>query len=52
VGRLPVIDVGRLRGDARDRAAAASAIDTACRQTGFFYASGHGVDPVLGATVD
>jgi isopenicillin N synthase-like dioxygenase len=45
---LPVIDLGpSFSGDdaARDRAAAA--IGTACRDTGFFYITNHGVDPAL-----
>jgi len=46
-GGLPVIDVSALveRGSRADRAAAARAIEAACRDSGFFYASGHGVPP-------
>ncbi len=40
---LPVIDVSALRTD--EGAAAAEAIGAACRDTGFFYAVGHGVAP-------
>ena len=43
--KLPVIDVAPLfRRDARDRQAVADAIGAACRDNGFFYATGHGVD--------
>ena len=43
---LPVVD---LRSPA---AAAAAAIDDACRRLGFFYVVGHGVDPGLVARLD
>ncbi|MEI9991418.1 MAG: 2-oxoglutarate and iron-dependent oxygenase domain-containing protein [Rhizomicrobium sp.] len=43
---LPVIDVSPLFGaDTAARAAVAEAIGRACRDNGFFYATGHGVDP-------
>ncbi len=43
--RLPVIDVAPLIGcgSTRDRTAVAKAIEAACRDSGFFYAAGHGV---------
>jgi isopenicillin N synthase-like dioxygenase len=41
---LPVIDVGGLVAG-REDLEAARAIDAACRDLGFFYAVGHGVDP-------
>jgi isopenicillin N synthase-like dioxygenase len=44
---LPVIDVGPLVGAGGDRAALARALREACREFGFFYARGHGVDPSL-----
>jgi isopenicillin N synthase-like dioxygenase len=46
---LPVIDIAPLlamRDDAAVRHAA-GALDAACRDYGFFYAEGHGIDPVL-----
>jgi isopenicillin N synthase-like dioxygenase len=47
---LPVIDIAPLiRG--REIAAIASEIDAACRETGFFYVTGHGVAPELQARV-
>ena len=52
---VPVIDVGPLRsGDARSDAVArvARAMDAACRDTGFFCVTGHGVDPALLASLD
>jgi isopenicillin N synthase-like dioxygenase len=43
---LPIIDVAPLfANDARARSAVAEAIGRACRDNGFFYATGHGVDP-------
>ena len=44
---LPLVDVEPLvtRSDGREHAAAA--IDRACREVGFFYATGHGVDAAL-----
>jgi isopenicillin N synthase-like dioxygenase len=43
---LPVIDVAPLFGDEpQARRKVADAIGAACRDTGFFYATGHGVDP-------
>jgi isopenicillin N synthase-like dioxygenase len=48
---LPVIDVGPLvRGD--DAGPTAEAIDAACREHGFFYVVGHGVDPGLQSRLD
>ena len=47
-GCIPVIDLSAaLAGAAGARAATAHAIRAACRDTGFFYVVGHGVDPVL-----
>jgi isopenicillin N synthase-like dioxygenase len=44
--RLPVIDVAPLFGrDGMLRRKVADAIGRACRDYGFFYATGHGVDP-------
>ncbi|MEJ0041782.1 MAG: 2-oxoglutarate and iron-dependent oxygenase domain-containing protein [Rhizomicrobium sp.] len=44
-GMLPIIDVAPLFGrDAAARRAVADAIGRACRDNGFFYATGHGVD--------
>ena len=49
---VPVIDLsGALAGDADALAAAASDVDRACRDIGFFAVSGHGVDPGLTAAV-
>ena len=56
---MPVIDVGPLVADragrpvdASARQAAATAIDRACRGTGFFLVAGHGVDPGLLGELD
>lgn len=44
---LPEIDVGPLLSPSADPAPVAAAIDRACREVGFFYAVGHGVEPAL-----
>jgi isopenicillin N synthase-like dioxygenase len=46
---LPVIDMSPLfsRGASRERDAVANSISAACRDTGFFYASGHGIPAEL-----
>lgn len=58
---LPVIDVAPLVSaagvdgtelDDSGLDATASAIDQACRDVGFFYISGHGVDPELRRSLD
>jgi len=49
---IPVIDVGALVGAGGDRSAVARAIGRACRDAGFFYAIGHGIDPALQARLE
>jgi len=50
---LPEIDVGPLLSDAPGAGAVvAAAIDTACREVGFFYVAGHGVDVELQRRLD
>jgi isopenicillin N synthase-like dioxygenase len=44
---LPFIDVSALVSGSGDRCAIAKALDGACRECGFFYVTGHGVDPAL-----
>jgi len=48
-GHIPIIDVGELVGDADGKSAVAAQIATACRESGFFYVVGHGVDAALQA---
>ena len=49
-GALPLIDFsGFGAGDAADRQAIGTAIGSACREAGFFYLEGHGIDPTLTA---
>ena len=43
---VPLIDITSLRSGG-DASAVARAIDTACRDTGFFCISGHGINPAL-----
>jgi isopenicillin N synthase-like dioxygenase len=45
--RVPVIDVAPLVNHTAERARAAEQIGTACRECGFFYIAGHGVDESL-----
>lgn len=42
--RLPVIDISGLRGTESERRETGEAIRAACRDTGFFYVVGHGID--------
>ncbi|HUO23190.1 MAG TPA: 2-oxoglutarate and iron-dependent oxygenase domain-containing protein [Caulobacteraceae bacterium] len=45
---IPIIDVSPLRSDIlAERMAVAAQLHEACRDTGFFYAAGHGMDPAL-----
>lgn len=44
---LPTLDIARLRGTAEERAAVAADLRTILHEHGFFYLSGHGVDPAL-----
>ncbi|UQA54994.1 isopenicillin N synthase family dioxygenase [Polyangium aurulentum] len=44
---VPIIDIGPLVTGAGDPSPTASAIGRACREHGFFYVTGHGVDPAL-----
>ena len=51
---VPVIDVAPLvgGGSERDVRAIAEAVDAACRDSGFFVVSGHGIDPTLRRGLD
>jgi isopenicillin N synthase-like dioxygenase len=50
---LSVIDMAPLfGGDQSARAAVAEALGAACRESGFFYATGHGIEPALLARLD
>lgn len=48
---IPVIDCAEALAGG-DATAAATAIDAACREHGFFVVTGHGIDPDLFATLD
>jgi isopenicillin N synthase-like dioxygenase len=48
---VPIIDLAPLRAGS-DRPSVAAAIDRACREVGFFYVVGHGVDPDLCRRLD
>jgi isopenicillin N synthase-like dioxygenase len=52
VTALPVIDIGPLRGETAAAASVAGQIEAACRESGFFYVSGHGVPDALIARLD
>lgn len=50
---LPIIDIAPLFGrDDATRAAVANRIEAACRDSGFFYATGHGVSDAVVAALD
>ncbi len=49
---VPEIDVGLLTGDSEASMQVAVGIDEACREWGFFYLIGHGVDPCLQQRLD
>jgi len=49
---IPVIDVSPLVRGGPGREAVARALGRACRQNGFFYAAGHGVDTALAARLE
>jgi isopenicillin N synthase-like dioxygenase len=44
---LPIIDIAPLVAGSADKQYVAARIDAACRQSGFFYVIGHGVDTGL-----
>jgi isopenicillin N synthase-like dioxygenase len=44
---IPIIDIGPLIGGMENRYAVAAEIGRACREYGFFYTTGHGVDEGL-----
>jgi isopenicillin N synthase-like dioxygenase len=45
--RVPVIEIGPLLAGSSARAVVAEQLGLACRECGFFYIVGHGVDPAL-----
>ena len=49
---IPVIDISPLRHGGTPAVAVAGSLDAACREVGFFYVVGHGVDPDLLARLD
>lgn len=49
---VPLIDITALRGGRGDASEAADALDAACRDTGFFAITGHGVAPALRERLD
>src|SRR5260370_14391962 len=44
---LPIIDSASLGGGSRDVGRIGAALDRACCEFGFFYVTGHGIDPAL-----
>lgn len=52
VDGLPIIDIAPLPGPTGDAEAVGRQIDTACRDLGFFYITGHGIDQGLQARLE
>jgi len=46
---LPIVDVASLSGSAADVARICASLDRACCEFGFFYVTGHRIDPALSA---
>jgi isopenicillin N synthase-like dioxygenase len=46
---IPVIDVASMRGRSSDAVRVGAALDRACSEFGFFYVTGHGINPALSA---
>jgi polar amino acid transport system ATP-binding protein len=46
---LPIVDVASLSGSAADVARIGASLDRACCEFGFFYVTGHRIDPALSA---
>jgi len=46
---LPIVDIAPLRAGSRDIARIGAELDRACCEFGFFYVTGHGIQPVLSA---
>jgi isopenicillin N synthase-like dioxygenase len=44
---VPIIDIGSLGRGSGDIASVGAALDRACCEFGFFYVTGHGIDPAL-----
>ena len=44
---LPIVDIASLRADSRDLGSIGAALDRACSEFGFFYVTGHRIDPAL-----
>ena len=46
---IPIVDVASFRTSASDSERIGAALDRACSEFGFFYVTGHGIDPALSA---
>jgi len=44
---VPIVDISSLRSGTRDPASIGAALDGACSEFGFFYVTGHGIEPAL-----
>mmetsp|Transcript_10730 Transcript_10730/g.16828 ORF Transcript_10730/g.16828 Transcript_10730/m.16828 type:complete len:249 (-) Transcript_10730:702-1448(-) len=44
---IPIVDIGKLGGSVSERTVIGKELDAACRDCGFFYIRGHGVDETL-----
>jgi isopenicillin N synthase-like dioxygenase len=51
-GALPIVDIASASRSEADFSRVAASLDRACTEFGFFYVTGHGIDPRVGAALE